>query len=185
MGVKETAGRMMASSHGAASGLLRGCLLWALFLAGFAPPSWSQTPEPPKPAATAYLYIEPYQTRLEALFDAGVFFNWLDEKTDLGAPLSPEAQKAIAAKVAPKVESWGSLRDNGAAAKGRLVSVSFVKGRPGQTEPMKEGESIVPKDCMVGLMWEFGTSPSPLTIEAQWWHWSPPLSSPWPLAWHG
>lgn len=137
----------------------------------------AQTPEPAKPVAHAYLYIEPYQTRLEALFGAEMFLEWIGEKIDVTAPLTPAAQLEIEKKIAPKVEGWCGVRDSGQSAKGRLASVSFVKGKPGQTEPMKEGESIVPKDCMIGLMWEFATSTSPQTIEAQWWQWNQPVSS--------
>lgn len=176
--MKETSVHVMASwSAATASRLMRTAAITAALLTGIVSAARAQAPESNAPVASAYLYIEPYQTRLEALFGAEMFFEWVGEKIDLGAPLNPQAQQAVTAKLAPKVEGWSSLRDSGSVVKGRLASVSFVKGKPGQTEPMKEDESIVPKDCMIGLMWEFPTSPSPQTIEAQWWQWNTPVSS--------
>ena len=170
-------GRLIAS---AAASVRLPAWVMALTL-GLAALCHAQTPAPApaqeKPVAATYLYIEPYQTRLEALFDAQMFFGWIGETIDPAAPLTTEGQADFEKRAASKVESWCAVRDNGSTALGRLVSVSFVKGKPGQTEPMKEGESVVPKECMVGMMWEFATSPAPQTIEAQWWEWNPPVTT--------
>lgn len=123
------------------------------------------------------MYIEPYQTRVEALFGAPMFLDWLGEKADASVALTPEAQLAITKKAAEKVERWCTVKDNGETAKGRVVSVSFVKGEPGRTEPMKEGEAVAPKDSMIGIVWEFATSPAPQTLEALWWEWQQPVVS--------
>ncbi len=132
---------------------------------------------PAKPVAATYLYIEPYETRMEALFGAEMLLGWIGESPDPAAALTPEAQLEIGKKVASKADRWCAVRDDGNTAKGRLVSVSFVKGEPGRTEPVKAGESVAPKDCMIGIMWEFATSPVPRTIEALWWEWNPPINS--------
>lgn len=127
--------------------------------------------------AAAYLYIEPYQTRFEALFGTETLLGWIGEKANAAAPLTPAQQEEITKKIAGKAEKWCSLKDDGNNAGGRLVSVSFVKGEPGRTEPTKEGESIATAGSMIGLVWEFATSPAPRVIEAQWWEWNQPISS--------
>ena len=131
---------------------------------------------PVKPPASAYLYIEPYLSRFEVLFDAPVLLEWMEIKLDASISLDPAAQLEIEKKVAARATAWCGLRDNGVAITGRLASVTFVKGEPGKTLPMVEGESVKPKESMIGLIWEFPTSPAPLTIEMQWWEWNPPLA---------
>jgi hypothetical protein len=134
-------------------------------------------PASPPPVAATFMYIEPYQTRVEALFGAEMFLGWLGEKVDPAVALTTEAQTLVSKKAVEKADHWCGIKDNGEAAKGRLVSASFVKGEPGRTEPMKEGEAVAPKDSMIGIVWEFGTSPAPQTIEAQWWEWVAPVTS--------
>jgi hypothetical protein len=130
----------------------------------------------PKPGVVTYLYVEPYLTRFEALFSAPILFQWLGIKMDVAAELDVPAQKAIEKQVAERAAQWCGLKDNGVAVTGRLAAVTFVKGEPGKTLPLNEGESVKPNESMIGLIWEFSTSPSPQTIEAQWWEWNPPLS---------
>lgn len=130
----------------------------------------------PKPGVVTYLYVEPYLTRFEALFSAPIMFQWLGIKDDVAAELDGPAQKAIEKQVAERATQWCGVKDNGVAVTGRLAAVTFVKGEPGKTLPLTEGESVKPNESMIGLIWEFSTSPSPQTIEAQWWEWNPPLS---------
>lgn len=106
-----------------------------------------------------------------------MLLSWVGEAVNATTPLTPDQQTDITKNVAAKAEKWCSLKDDGNTANGRLVSVSFVKGEPGRTEPIKEGESIAPAGNMIGLVWEFGTSPAPRVIEAQWWEWNQPVSS--------
>lgn len=166
-----------------ASATLRGCLrggaaLAAAVLWGAALDCPAQTPQPAaKETAAAYLYIEPYLSRVETLFGAEMFLQWTGEKIDPAAALTPEEQKVITKKAGAKAEGWCGLREDGSPKRGKLVSVSFVKGEPGRTEPTNEGESIVPRDSMIGLIWEFPTSPAPQLIEVQWWEWNHPVST--------
>jgi hypothetical protein len=169
-------GRLITTATG--RHCLRGCaalaagVVWCMAMI-----CQAQTPEPVAPVAATYLYVEPYQARVEALFGADLFLQWTGEKTDFAAPLTPEEQKVILKRAGAKAEGWCRLREDGTASRGKLATVSFVQGKPGQTEPLKEGESITPKDCMIGLVWEFPTSPSPQLIEVQWWEWNHPVTT--------
>lgn len=108
-----------------------------------------------------------------------MLLGWVGETVNVNAaaPLTPAQQTEITKKIATKAEKWCSLKDDGNNANGRLVSVSFVKGEPGRTEPMKEGENVSAATTMIGLVWQFATSPAPRVIEAQWWEWNQPISS--------
>jgi len=123
------------------------------------------------------MYVAPYQVRVEALFSAETFLGWLGEKTDAVAALSADVQKQITGKAAQKAERWCSLKENGDTARGRLVAASFVKGEPGRTEPLKEGEPVAARQSMIGFVWEFATSPAPQTLEVQWWEWQPEFTT--------
>jgi|688.fasta_scaffold44726_4 hypothetical protein len=129
-----------------------------------------------KPGVVTYLYVEPFLTRFEALFSAPIMFQWLGIKDDVNVELDGPAQQAIERQVAERAAQWCGLKDNGVNIMGRLAAVTFVKGEPGKTLPMADGEKVKPNESMIGLVWEFATSPSPQTIEAQWWEWNPPLS---------
>lgn len=130
-----------------------------------------------RPVAATYMYIEAYRTRVEALFGAEMLLGWVGEKIDAAAPLSPAAQSETANRIGERATRWCAVKNEGTAAQGRLVSVSFVKGEPGQTEPVKEDEAVAPKDCMIGFVWEFATGPSPLVIDLEWTEWNQPVTS--------
>ncbi len=123
------------------------------------------------PIAQTYLYIEPYQTRFEALFDAASVFAWLSPDVPLPESLTAEQQKEISDKVAAQAGDWCTLStgDQTLAVPQPLVTV--IKGLPGNTLPMKEGEAVAMNQALVGLMWEFATPPGPDELNVTWKGW--------------
>ena len=47
------------------------------------------------PLVQAYLYVEPYQTRFEVLFDAATMLAWLSPDETVPKSLTPEQQKLL------------------------------------------------------------------------------------------
>lgn len=139
-------------------------------------PASAQTASPER-IAQGYLYIEPYSARFEALFDTRTVLEWLGSPGEASAVLDPAAQQDLQTKAAALAANWCGLRADGVAAEGKLGAVAIVKGEPGNTLPVKEGESAAVGECMVGLMWEFAIGPAPGHIEAQWWEFRQPVQS--------
>lgn len=158
---------------------------WVVVLASVLWPALSPAQQPPpqpvQPAgivATSYLYVEPYHSRFEALFSASTFLKWLElPVADPTVPLTPEQQKQVQEKAAAVAAKWCVLRDNGSTVESNPMGVAFVNGVPGRTEPPSKDEVFTVASSMIGLMWEFETSPSPQTIEVQWWGWNQPVTT--------
>ncbi|WP_395741261.1 hypothetical protein [Prosthecobacter sp.] len=123
------------------------------------------------PIAQTYLYIEPYQTRFEALFDAASVLAWLSPDVPLPESLTPEQQKQISEKVAAQAGDWCSLSTGDQALAVPQPLVTVIKGLPGNTLPMKEGETLALNQALVGLMWEFATPPGPDELNVTWKGW--------------
>ena len=115
-----------------------------------------------------YLYIEPYQTRVEVLFDMPLALDWLAMEGLKFAPLDEAAQQRITERAKVLATDWCEVQATSMRAQGNLVDVVIVKGRPGATLPMKDGEPVEPKEAMLGFMWEFATPPAPGSINLHW-----------------
>lgn len=124
-----------------------------------------------EPLAQAYLYIEPYQTRFEVLFDAASMLKWLMPDMPVPAELTLEMQEHLQKAAALRAAEWCSLSSSGEAAAVPQVQVSVIKGLPGNTVPMKEGEALPLNQAMTGFIWEFATPPAPAEVIATWKGW--------------
>jgi len=135
------------------------------------------------PAATAsplvtgrvahlYLYVEPYQTRVEALFDMHAVFKWLTpDETSLPEILTPEKQAQIVADAEKLAADWCSLTTNESRQPYVAPAAFFVKGRPGATLPMQDKEELAFDQCMLGFVWQFTTNETPDEVEVMWKGW--------------
>lgn len=123
------------------------------------------------PVAQAYLYIEPYQTRFEALFDAAAIFAWLYPGKAAPQTLAAEKQEELAAAAAARAAQWCALKVTGTQLTIPQPVVAVIKGVPGNTLPIKEGEAVPLNQAMLGFMWEFATPPGPEEIVVTWKGW--------------
>lgn len=133
-----------------------------------AAPAVAATPEAAGPVRQGYLYVEPFQTRFEALFDSATMQQWLQPGKPLPESLTPDAQKALTTQAAAKALSWCRIIVNGQLLPTRLNAVSIVKGLPGRTLPLGENENVRAAEAMVGFTWEAATPPAPEAIEVEW-----------------
>lgn len=115
-----------------------------------------------------YLYIEPYQTRVELLIGIPLALEWLSMEGLKFALLDATAQQRITKEARVLSTDWCEIQTGGTLSRGSLVQLVVVKGRPGNTLPMKEGEAVDPDEAMLGFMWEFATPPAPESIRIQW-----------------
>ncbi len=123
------------------------------------------------PLAQAYLYVEPYQTRFEVLFDAASVLKWQGPDAPLPADLTPEMQTQLQEKAVLRAAEWCALSTGGKMAALPQVQVSVIKGLPGNTLPLNEGETVPLNQAMAGFLWEFATPPAPSEIEVIWKGW--------------
>lgn len=125
-------------------------------------------PEPAGPVAQGYLYVEPYQARFEYLMDAPRLLRWLNPGEEPPEQLTPAAQKDAVRALDRQVESWCKLSVGSSKVQGGLTSVAVVMGRPGDTRPLEEGETVPVAEAMFGFMWEFATPPLPEDVLVDW-----------------
>lgn len=147
--------------------LVRGiCLSVALYASGLS--AQETPPQPRPPAAQGYLYIEPYHVRFETLFSLETVLKWLGIPFDAAAPLPLETQTQFVTRGREFGLDLAKLLADGMNVAGRLTTVAIVKGEPGKTEPLKEGDPVMVHECMAGLMWEFPVGVSPQQLQVQW-----------------
>ena len=123
------------------------------------------------PVAQAYLYIEPYQTRVEALFDVATVLAWLTPDVPAPESLTPEQQKKIVEVMSSRAADWCALSTGDQTLSVPQPLVAVIKGVPGNTLPLKEGELVALNQAMVGIMWEFATPPGPDELNVTWKGW--------------
>ncbi|WP_461782468.1 hypothetical protein [Prosthecobacter sp.] len=124
-----------------------------------------------EPLAQAYLYVEPYQTRFEVLFDAATLLSWLSPDAILPATLTAEQQRQLSEKAATRAVNWCTMSSGDASLATPHLYVSVIKGLPGNTFPIAEGEEVALNQSMVGFMWEFATPPAPAELQVTWKGW--------------
>lgn len=124
-----------------------------------------------EPLAQAYLYVEPYQTRFEVLFDAASTLKWLTPDAPVPDELTAEMQAKIQETAALRAADWCGLSSSGEPCNVPPVQVSVIKGLPGNTLPLKEGEALPVNQAMTGFIWEFATPPAPADVMVTWKGW--------------
>ncbi|MBL9146011.1 MAG: hypothetical protein JNM99_20185 [Verrucomicrobiaceae bacterium] len=125
-------------------------------------------PSSPRQIAQAYLYLEPFQARVEVLFDSPTVLGWLNMPTTPGTLVNAQMQATVVAQMTAMAQNWCKLRADESAMNGQLTGVAFVKGEPGRTLPMEAGAAVPATELMVGLMFEFTIPGSPAQLELQW-----------------
>lgn len=123
------------------------------------------------PIAQAYLYIEPYQTRFEVIFDAATVLAWLAPEAALPERLPADQQKQIVDTMASRASDWCALSVGDQPLQVPMPLVAVIKGLPGNTLPLKEGEEVALNQALVGFMWEFATPPGPDEMNVTWKGW--------------
>lgn len=124
------------------------------------------------PVAHVYLYVEPYQVRVEALFDMHAVFKWLTpDETRLPSTLTAKRQVEIVADAEKLAADWCSLTTNDVRQPYAAPAAFFVKGRPGATIPMRENEELDINHCMLGFLWQFTTEETPDDVDVAWKGW--------------
>lgn len=124
------------------------------------------------PVSHVYVYVEPYQIRVEALFDMHAVFKWLvpDEK-ELPELLSPSRQAQVVVDAEKLAADWCSLTTNEGRQPYIAPAAFFVKGKPGATLPMQDKEELAFNQCMLGFVWQFTTNETPDQVEVMWKGW--------------
>ena len=118
--------------------------------------------------AQSYLYLEPFSARVEVLLDLPTMLGRLGINHGMDVALTAEDQSQIKSAAAGMAKDWCQIKTDGEGVGGELSAVAFVKGEPGKTVPFKEGEPLVPKDLMLGLIWEFSIGGNPKHVEVYW-----------------
>ncbi len=122
----------------------------------------------PEAIAQAYLYLEPFDARVEVLFDLPSVLVRLGKEHKSDEFVTAEEQEQIRQSLATLAKDWCRVTADGEAVGGALAAVSFVKGEPGKTLPLSPDESVLPKELMVGVVWEFGIGGGPSHLDVQW-----------------
>lgn len=132
-------------------------------------PAIAAAAEPLPPISQGYLYIEPYQVRFEAVFDAATILHWLEPQAPVSASLSAANQKDLTEKIAAKSAPWCRIAiDADPLAEAVFRGASIVKGKPGNTLPLDPGAEIATAEAMVGLVWELATPPIADRVTVEW-----------------
>jgi len=142
-----------------------------------APAAESVPPPPPPQIAQSYLYLEPFQARVEVLFDVTTVLGWLKIPADASGMITPQMQSNVRAQMAALASDWCHLRADEAEAQGQLTGVAFVKGEPGRTLPMEEGATVSARELMVGVMYEFAIPGSPAQLALRWTAFKEPVAA--------
>ncbi|MEZ5384325.1 MAG: hypothetical protein R3F13_02290 [Prosthecobacter sp.] len=129
------------------------------------------------PVQQAYLYVEPFQTRFEVLFDAARVMEWIWPGKTQPEKLDAALQQEISDLLALRADAWCALMVRDVPMPTPQPLAAVIKGLPGNTIPMKEGEALALNQAMVGLIWEFGTPPGPDEITVKWDGWMPGMKS--------
>lgn len=121
--------------------------------------------------AQAYLYVEPYQTRFEVLFDASTMLEWLSPGQPVPDALTPQQQQDLVEKAAPRAVEWCQLATGDGPLSVPEPIVAVIKGVPGNTLPLKDDEDVALNQAMLGFIWEFATPPGPQELDVTWKGW--------------
>ncbi len=124
-----------------------------------------------EPIAQAYLYVEPYQTRFEVLFDAATLLAWLSPDTPVPDTLTPEFRQQVREKAAARSAGWCTMSCSDNALPAPQLLVEVIKGLPGNTVPLKDEDPVALNQAMVGFMWDFSTPPAPADLTVTWNGW--------------
>lgn len=125
-------------------------------------------PTSPREIAQAYLYLEPFQARVEVLFDSPTVLSWLNITATPSTVVTGQMQQDVVTQMTGMAQNWCKLRADESAMNGQLTGVAFVKGEPGRTLPMEAGASVPAGELMVGLLFEFTIPGSPAQLELHW-----------------
>ena len=125
-------------------------------------------PASPRQIAQAYLYLEPFQARVEVLFDSLTVFGWLNMTASKTTEVTAQMQQNVVAQMTGMAQNWCKLRADESTMSGQLTGVAFVKGEPGRTLPMEPGATVPAGELMVGVMFEFVIPGSPAQLELLW-----------------
>ncbi len=123
------------------------------------------------PLMQAYLYVEPYQTRFEVLFDAATMLAWLSPDEAVPKTLTPAQQQQLCEKALPRATDWCALGTADEMLPVPQPLVAVIKGLPGNTLPLKDDEEVALNQAMVGFIWEFATPPGPEELNVTWKGW--------------
>ncbi len=123
------------------------------------------------PILQAYLYVEPYQTRFEVLFDAATMMTWLEPDVVVPKSLTPQQQKQLCDKAGSRAAEWCALRTGDETLPIPQPLINVIKGLPGNTLPLKEDEDVALNQAMIGFIWEFATPPGPDELSVTWKGW--------------
>ena len=131
-------------------------------------PNPAPAPTEPVKIAHGFLYVEPYQTRFEALIDAKRILQWLNPLNEVPSVLDAATQKSVTAAATKQTSDWCWLNAGGKKLEGHFIGASVIKGKPGATLPFEEGAEIATNDAMIGFIWEFPTPPAPDELTLFW-----------------
>lgn len=134
----------------------------------------AEAPATPRQIVQGYLYLEPFQARVEVLVDTDTALTWAKQPS--AKAITPAIQKAVRDQLLSTTRSWCHVRTDETEAQGQLAGVAFVKGEPGRTLPMEDGATVAANELMVGLMYEFAIPGSPAQVEVRWSAFEPPVT---------
>ena len=116
----------------------------------------------------AYLYVEPYECRMECLI-------WLPTALEMfGLPqgdallLPSEVKAQLLKKARTEALSWCGMKINGTDQVQELTAATVLRGRPGATDTLKPDESVGVMDAMLGLTWECSAPADIKEVQVQW-----------------
>jgi len=116
--------------------------------------------------ARAYLYIDPYEARIEWLMRLDEMMLLLGEPS--AAVLSPQALALIKDKVRTRISDWPRVKLEGEVTVPNLAGLSVVKGAPGRTEPIAPDADVTVSESMIGVMWDIPLQKIPMRVELEW-----------------
>ncbi len=121
-----------------------------------------------EPVAEAYLYLEPFEARAEAIFNLGTVLQWMQRPAPASGEFDAAQQKELREHMLKFAADWCKLLADDQESRGGITSCAFIKGKPGATLPVPEGEAVRTNEALVGIVFEFPISGGPAKIELRW-----------------
>jgi len=126
---------------------------------------------------SAFLYVEPYEVRVEVVARPIDLQHWVDLGLDRQGPIAIEAQDGIARKAAAFLAEHVTVEIDGAPAKPILDRVNFLRRTLKSSRVIEPPEELDALSAMLGVVFAFPTPGLPQEVTLAWDLFAPRIQS--------
>lgn len=116
----------------------------------------------------AYLYVEPYNCRVECLIWLPTALEWFGMPQGNDLMLPEQVKMQLIEKARADAPGWCVVRVNGKEQPLELNATTVLRGMPGRSDALKPDEPVGVMDAMLGLTWECSAPADIQKIEIEW-----------------